>query len=226
MATATWKNPVNDEPKRENPKTTEQLLHEGEQGESGSLDELFLRHRERLRHMVRVRLDGRVRRRVDDSDVLQDVYLEASRRMDYYLSNRGVPFFVWLRSLAAERIIQLHRHHLGAEARDVRREVPLDRAAFPQATSAVLAANLLGTMTTASQEFARAELKLKLQEGLESLEPKDREVLSLRHFECLTNEEVAVELGLSKSAASKRYMRAGLKLKKILESMPGGLGAS
>lgn len=198
---------------------TEELLRCGERGDREALDELFSRHRARLRCMIRMRLDRRLQGRIDDSDVLQEVYLEAARRLDHYRLNPGVPFFVWIRSLAGQKLVDLHRRHLGNRIRDVRLEVPLDRPAFPAVTSAVLAAQLLGTATTPSEEVSQSEQELKLVEGLEKLDLKDREVLVLRHFECLTNSEAAHELGIPQSAASKRYTRAIRKLKKILKSI-------
>lgn len=201
---------------------TEEIVDRSRGGDREALEDLFSRHRERLRYMIRLRLDPRVRGRLDESDVLQDVYMEAARRLEHYLEDRGVPFFIWLRALAGERIIQLHRRHLGVLARDVRREVPLERPPLPVATSAVLAAQLLGNTTTPSEVVARAEIELKVREALESLDPSDREVLVARHFERLTNAETAYELGIKKSAASKRYVRAVLRLREALESMPGG----
>ncbi len=187
---------------------TEELVRRVGQQDSRALEELFSRHRERLRRMVSMRLDRRLRGRVDDSDVLQEVYLDACRRLDEYLAAPKVNFFVWLRGLAGQKLFDLHRHHLGTQARDPRREVAFGRSQMPDATSAVIAIELLGNIKTPSQEVIEAEMELRLQKALEGMDPQDREVLVLRHFECLTNAEIAHELGIKSSTASKRYMRA------------------
>lgn len=203
---------------------TEELVRRTGAGDFNALEELFSRHRERLRRMVRLRLDPRLSSRVDDSDVLQDVHLEAVRRLPAYLRDPQMPFFLWLRSITGQKLVDLHRHYFGAKSRDRRREVSLHRGPMPDATSAVVAAHLLGTMTTASRAIIKAELKLRVQEALNSMDPKDREVLVLRHFEHLSNVETARELDIEISAASKRYIRALRRLKNLLASMPGGLG--
>ena len=134
-----------------------------------------------------------------------------------------MPFFLWLRLVVGQRLVDEHRKHLGAAARDAGREISLYRGALPETTSAALAAQLLGRLTAPSQAAIRAERKIHLQEALNSLDPIDREVLALRHFEELSNGEAAAVLGLDKSAASKRYARALIRLKDVLASRPGGL---
>ena len=134
-----------------------------------------------------------------------------------------MPFFLWLRFLVGQRLAEQHRQHLGAQARDAGREVSLYRGAMPETTTAALAAQLLGRLTSPSQAAIRAERKIRLQEALNSMDPIDREVLALRHFEQLSNGETATVLGLDKSAASKRYARALIRLKEILAALPGGL---
>src|SRR5262249_2091860 len=152
-----------------------------------------------LRRMVVLRMDRRLQGRVDASDIIQDAYVEAIQRLPNYLDNPTMPFFVWLRFLVGQRLIDKHRRHLGAQARDVGREVPPFHGNIPEATSAVLAAQLLGRMTTPSQAAIRAEQQIQLQEALNSLNPVDREILALRHFEQLSNGEAAAVLGLDKS---------------------------
>ena len=127
-----------------------------------------------------------------------------------------MPLFLWMRFLVAQRLVDLHRHHLGAAMRDAGQEVSLYRGALPQATSISLAAQLLGRLTTASETAMRAETQVRVQEALNQMDPIDREVLALRHFEMLTNEETAQVLGLKKTAASNRYIRALKRLKTIL----------
>ncbi len=187
-----------------------------------ALTALFLRHRDRLRRMVRLRLDRRLLGRVDPSDVLQEAYLDISRRAEEYLANPAMPPFLWLRFLTAQRLLILHRRHLDVKGRDAGREISLHRGSIPQASSVSLAHHLLGRLTSASQAVIRAELQTRLQVILNGMDPIDREVLALRHFEELSNAETAEVLGLEKSAASNRYIRALKRLKDILASLPSG----
>jgi RNA polymerase sigma-70 factor (ECF subfamily) len=206
--------PMGDDPKL--------LLRRALAGDESALAALFDDHRERLRRMIRLRLDRRLSGRVDTSDVLQDAYLDVRRRIaEYARDPSAMPFHLWLRLVAGQRLTDVHRHHLGAQMRDAGQEVSLHRGPFPQADSVSLAAQLLGKLTSASQAAIRVEHKLIVQEALNSMELIDREVLALRHFEHLSNDETAQVLGLSKSAASNRYIRALKRLKDILSSIPG-----
>src|SRR5262249_49932541 len=152
---------------------------------------------------------------LDASDVLQDAYLDFSRRFPEYAANPTMPFFLWLRTLTSQRLIDLHRQHLGAKMRDAGLEVSLYRGALPQASSVSLANQLLGRLTSPSQAAIRVETQIQVQEALNTMDPMDREVLTLRHFETLSNEETAQVLGISKKAASKRYIRALERLQEI-----------
>jgi RNA polymerase sigma-70 factor (ECF subfamily) len=174
--------------------------------------------------MVALRMDRRLQGRVDPSDVIQEAHIEAMSRLTEYLADPSLPFFLWLRLLVGQRLAMLHRHHLGAQARDAGREVAIDHGRLPEATSAALAARLLGRLTRPSEAAIRAERKLRLQAALDALDPLDREILALRHFEQLSNAEAARALGLDKSAASKRYVRALGRLKDVLA--PGRNGSS
>lgn len=200
---------------------TAKLLRRAGQGDQQALGDLFARHRDRLRSMVQLRLDRRLQGRIDPSDVIQETYLEASGRFADFLRDQPMPFFLWLRFLTAQKLLVLHRRHLGARARDAGREISLHRGALPQASSVSLAAQLLGRYTTPSQAAVRAELQLRMQEALNGMDPIDREVLALRHFEELGNSEAAQVLEISEAAASNRYVRALKRLKKILTSTPG-----
>jgi RNA polymerase sigma-70 factor (ECF subfamily) len=205
----------------QNSSETDRLLG---QGDAAAWGHLLDRHRGRLRRMLALRLDHRLQGRIDPSDVIQETYLEATERKDEYFRQRTMPFYLWLRFLAGQRLLILHRRHLGAQVRDASREVTLVRGAMPEASSAALAAHLLGRECRPSEVAIRAEIKLRLQEALNEMEPLDREVLALRHFEQLTNGETARVLRINQAAASKRYVRALRKLKEILASRPGGLG--
>jgi RNA polymerase sigma-70 factor (ECF subfamily) len=197
------------------------LLRQAEAGDQQALAELFNRHRDRLKQMVRLRLDRRLQGRIDPSDVLQEAYLDLAKRLPEYSQKPAMPFFLWLRFLTGQKLIDLHRHHLGAKMRDAGQEVSLYRGALPQASSVSLAHQLLGRLTSASRTAIRAETKIRVQEALNGMEPLDREVLTLRHFEMLSNEETAQVLGISKSAASNRYIRALKRLKEIMTGLPG-----
>jgi RNA polymerase sigma-70 factor (ECF subfamily) len=204
---------------------TARLLEHARAGDRAALNEVFDRHRSRLRRMVELRLDRRLQARIDASDVIQEAYVDAVRRLDEYLSRPGYPLFLWLRLIVGERLLKLHRHHLGTRMRDAELELSIYRGALPAATSAALAAQLLGKHTSPTQAAVRAERMLRLQEALNSLDPMDREVLSLRHFEEMSLAETARSLEIGEAAAAKRYVRALRRLKAILASMPGGFGS-
>ncbi len=201
--------------------TTDDLLRRAKAGDAAALGLLFAHYRDRLRKMVRLRLDRRLARRLDASDVLQEAFLDVSRRFPEYAAAPAVPFYVWLRALTGQRLIDVHRQHLGAKMRDAGQEVSLYRGALPQASSASLAQQLLAGFTTPTQAAVRAEMQLQLQEALNSMDPIDREVVVLRHFEELSNIETAAVLGIEAAAASKRYLRAIRRLKAILAQIPG-----
>jgi RNA polymerase sigma-70 factor (ECF subfamily) len=201
--------------------TTDDLLRQARAGDETALGALFAVYRDRLRKMVRLRLDRRVFGRLDPSDVLQEAYLDVARRFPEYAAAPALPFYLWLRALTGQRLIDLHRQHLGAQMRDAGREVSLYRGALPQASSASLAQYMLAGLTSPTQAAVRAEMQIQLQEALNSMDPIDREVVVLRHFEELSNVETAHVLGIELSAASKRYLRAVRRLKAILDRVPG-----
>jgi RNA polymerase sigma-70 factor, ECF subfamily len=193
-------------------------------GDQQAWAELLDEHRPRLRRMVALRMDRRLQGRIDPSDVIQEAYVDATAGLAKYAERAEMPFFLWLRWLTGMRLNTLHRQHLGCKVRDAAREVPIDRGTLPQATSAALAARLLGRQTSASAAAIRLERKARLQAALDAMDPLDREVLVLRNFEELTNTEAARTLNLQESAASKRYIRALRRLKDVLRVMPGGTG--
>lgn len=207
-----------------NPPEIADLLARAVQGDGASLGLLLERDRERLRRMVATRLDRRLQGRVDPSDIIQEAQLEAAERLPEYAAEPTMPLFLWLRLITAQRLLMIHRRHLGAQVRSVRREVSLDKVLWPQATSANLAAQLLGRLTSPSEALVRAEFKERLRAALDAMEETDREVLVLRHFEQMTTSETAEELGISLEAAKKRHVRALRKLKKVLGAVPGEEG--
>jgi RNA polymerase sigma-70 factor (ECF subfamily) len=202
---------------------TVHLIERAQAGDRDAFNEIFARYRDRLRRMVDMRLDTRLQGRIDASDVIQDAYLEVAQRLGEYLRDPKLPLFLWLRLVVGERLLKLHRHHLGTQMRDPGREVSLYRGALPAASSMALAAQLLGKHTSPTQVAGRAERMLRLQDALNRLEPLDREILSLRHFDELNRKEAAQVLGIDEAAAAKRYLRALKRLKETLAELPGGL---
>src|SRR5438552_4054253 len=197
------------------------LLRRAVGGDEQAFGELFARYRDRLKRMVHLRLSRRLQGRIDDSDVIQESYLEIFKRLREYLQNPALPFYLWLRHLTGLKLAEVHRRHLGTQMRDVDREVTLHRGGLPQADSISLAAQLLGKLTTPSQAAIKAEMRLAVQDALNSMDPIDREVLALKHFEQLSTSEIAAVLGLSKAGAGSRYLRAIKRLREILSQTPG-----
>jgi RNA polymerase sigma-70 factor, ECF subfamily len=188
------------------------------QGDAGTWEALVSASRQRLRRMVAFRLDSRLKGRIDPSDVLQDVYLEAWKDLEAYVRLPAMPFFLWLWGIAGNTLRLLHRHHLGTQMRDPRREVSIGNRALLNSTTTAVVAGLIDNLTRASDVAIRLELKLRLNDALNAMDPLDREVLALRHFEQLSPIETAAALGIKEKAAAMRYMRALRRLKEILSS--------
>ncbi len=203
--------------------TDDELLQTARDGNEAALAVLVERHRGRLERMVALRMDRRLQGRVDPADVVQDAYLTVRRKFPQYSVAPRLPFFLWLRLEVGQKLVDLHRFHIDAHMRDAGQEVSLHRGALPQVTSLSLAEQLLGKLTSASHAAMRAELKLRVEQALNSMDPQDREVLVLRHFEELSNAEAAAVLGIKPSAACNRYVRALKRLKDVFEGMPGGI---
>ncbi len=190
-------------------------------GDDDALADLFSFYHDRLKRIVRFRLDHRLARRISDSDVIQELYLSASQRMKHYRNKPEMPFFVWLRLLLNQQLADLHRQHLQAEMRDARKEISLEHPSMTSHTSYAMAAHLVGRGTSPSQAFSRVEKIASLEQALNRMAPIDREVIALRHFEELTNHEVADVLKIDVQAASKRYIRAMKRMKEIISDVPG-----
>lgn len=178
------------------------------------LGRLLERHRRRLLKMVHLRMDPRLKARLGASDVLQDAYVEINDRVEDYLKDPRMPFFLWVRFITAQRMMALHRRHIGAKKRDVRRQVELG---MPAATTAALVDRLMAQGTTPTQALHREEMRVRVALGLDKMAVADREILVLRHFEELTNAEAAQELDIEPPAASKRYVRALRRLRQVLD---------
>ena len=200
----------------------EKLLERFEAGDVEALAQLFCRHRQRLWQIVHFRLDERLAGRVDEDDVLQEVYLDAANRLCHF-QDQGeglASAFLWLRLIVHQTLRDIHRRHLGTQRRDVSRERSIHAGYAAQDSSASIASGILGHLTSPSQAAMRAELSDQLAAILAEMDPIDREVLALRHFEELTNHEAAQVLQIQPKAASMRYVRALERLKRILEQMP------
>jgi RNA polymerase sigma-70 factor, ECF subfamily len=207
----------------ENSSDTNRMLQCVADGDRESWGALLTRHEAKLQRMVAFRLDQRLQGRIDPRDVIQEAFLEASKRRSEYLRQPALPFFLWLRGVVGNKLRELHRHHLATQMRDAGREVSLYRGTMPEASSAALADQLLGHATRPIEAAIRAEMKIRLQEALNVMDPIDREIVALRHFEQLTPAETAQVLGIKEKAAGMRYLRALKRLKDILTSLPGGL---
>lgn len=195
---------------------TQTLLANAKAGDAAAVNALLERHRESLRRLVRLRLDRRIAARVDASDVVQDVLLEANGRLADYLRNPAMPFHLWLRSMARDRIIDMHRRHRAADKRSVEKERPL-RGAFGDKSSVELASALKDPELTPAAAALRNELESRFLAALDELGEDDRDILLMRHFEGLGNGEAAEALGLSSAAAGMRHLRALRRLRTILE---------
>jgi len=199
------------------------LLERAALGDAEAWGALLTEHQERLRRMVLFRLDPRLQGRVDASDIVQEAYLEAAAHREDYFRHAALSLFLWLRGVVSNKLLEIHRHHLGTRMRDAARDVALKSRKAPGATSVALLDQLSGHHTGPGTAAARSEVKLRLRGVLDNMDATDREVLALRHFEQLSNAEAAAVLGIEERAAAKRYLRALKRLKDILADMPGGL---
>jgi RNA polymerase sigma-70 factor (ECF subfamily) len=198
----------------------ERLLREGD---VEALAALFALHRPRLRRSVQFRLDPRIHGRVDPDDVLQEAYLAAAQRLEHFLREPGLSPFLWLRLIVNQTLVDVYRRHLGAQMRDAGRELAIDGLRYTQSTSASLVIQLAGSLSSPSRVALKGEIRQTLEQSIENMDPIDREILALRHFEELSNAEVAEALGIQQKAASIRYVRAVRRLKDVLSRIPGFL---
>jgi RNA polymerase sigma-70 factor (ECF subfamily) len=201
-----------------NPPDTEELLQQARQGEPAAVDRLLDRHRGPLRRMIGLRLDPALVQRLDASDVVQDVLLEASRRLHDYLNQPVMPFHLWLRHIAQDHVIDAHRKHRLAQRRSLDREQPLRRLVPGDRSSLELAAEFFDHEPTPASAALRHELERRLETAVAELGDDDRDIILMRHFEQMSNQEVAAVLGLSEPAASMRYLRALRRLRTLLAS--------
>jgi RNA polymerase sigma-70 factor (ECF subfamily) len=201
---------------------TDRLLDDARRGAPGAIDKLLGEFRDPLRRVIDLRLDPAIARRVDASDIVQDVLIEANQRLIEYLKSPDMPFHLWLRHLAQDRIIDTHRRHRLAQRRSVDREQPIASPAWTDESSVALVAQLIDTERTPTSEAIRHELQRRLADAIAQLADDDRDIILMRHHEALSNQEVARSLGLTEAAASMRYLRALRRLRTVL--VPGGDG--
>jgi RNA polymerase sigma-70 factor (ECF subfamily) len=200
------------------------LLRRAERADQAAINQLLEQHREPVRRAIELRIDPALARRIDASDIVQDVLIEASRRLSDYLKHPAIPFHLWLRQIARDRLIDAHRRHQVAERRAVHRERPIEPGAFADQSSIQLAANLCDRELTPAAAAIRQELAARFQCALQRLDHEDREILIMRYFEQLSNQEVACELGLSEPAAGMRHLRALRRLRALLGETPSRAG--
>jgi len=198
-----------------NTNQTEELLAHARDGDDSAVNRLMDRHRNALERMVRMRLDQKIRRRIDASDVVQDVLVEANRRLQDYLANPAMPFHLWLRHIAQDRIIDAHRRHRGSAKRSVDREqAPV--VAGENHSTIQLIAELCDRELTPAAAATQQELARRVELAVSELNEQDGEIIVMRHYEQLSNQEVALALGLTEPAASMRYLRAIRRLRATL----------
>ncbi len=195
---------------------TVDLLNEVRLGKPEAVNALLDRHRDALRRMIDLRMDRAVSQRVDASDIVQDVLVEASRRLGQYLADGKMPFHLWLRHMAMDRIIDAHRRHRVARRRSVDREQSLAATGRADRSSIEMFDQLQDRQLTPAAAATQHELVRRFQAAVELLDEPDREVILMRHFEQLSNQEVAQSLDLSGAAASMRYLRAMRRLRELL----------
>jgi len=205
------------------PLTADALLARAAGGDAEAWGALLMAHQERLWRMVAFRLDRRLRGRVDAIDVVQDAFVQASAHRSEYFRAPGAPLFLWLRTIVGNKLVETHRHHLRTRMRDAKRDEPLEAPRWRDDTSAALCSQLTAGLTRPSVAAVRGEVRTRLAAAIDAMDPVDREILALRHFEQLTSAEAAQVLGIQEYAAAKRHLRALRRLREMLADMPGGL---
>jgi RNA polymerase sigma-70 factor (ECF subfamily) len=194
---------------------TDQLLDRANHGDGTARQQLLTRHRQRLRKMIALRLDRRLAARVDPSDVVQEALAEADRKLADYLRDRPLPFYPWLRQIAAERLAKLHHRHLHAGKRNARREEP-GVLNLPDESALQLAGRLISPESSPSKQLLRRELRQRVQDALARLAERDRDVLVLRYLEQLSTKQTAEVLGITDGAVKTRHLRALERLRALL----------
>lgn len=196
---------------------TQELLLGAKAGDAEAINRLLERHRDAVRRLVQMRLDTRVQRRVDVSDVVQDVFVEANRRLaDYVAAGQPMAFHLWLRQIAKDRIIDAHRRHRASAKRSVDREQAMNVPADMDRSSMELVAQIVDRELTPAAAATQHEMAQRVEAAIAQLPDQDAEIIVMRHYEHLTNQEIALALELTEPAASMRYLRAVRRLREIL----------
>lgn len=201
---------------------TQQILADVRQGDADAVNRLLDRHRESIRRMIQMRLDNKIQRRIDVSDVVQDVLVEANRRLQTYLENPQMSFHLWLRQIAKDRIIDAHRRHRGSAKRSVDREMPLAVQAADDHSTMQLLDQLRDPELTPAAAATQQEMARAVERSIAALGDQDAEIIIMRHYEQLSNQEIAQALGLTEPAASMRYLRAVRRLREMLSKGTAG----
>jgi RNA polymerase sigma-70 factor (ECF subfamily) len=197
---------------------TADLLKNVREGDSQAVERLLARHRESLHRMIQLRMDQRIKRRVDVSDVVQDVLIEANRRLHDYLANPVMAFHLWIRQIAKDRLIDAHRRHRVSAKRSIDREQPMVLQGAVDQSSLEIAGQLCDPQMTPAAAATQRELALHVEAAITRLGDSDRDIILMRHYEQLSNGEIATALGLTEPAASMRYLRAIRRLRELLDA--------
>ncbi len=201
--------------------STDRLLNRAAAGDEAAVNELFARHRNRLRQMVSVRMDQRLAGRLDPSDVVQEAMAEASKRLPEYLKHRPIPFFPWLRQIAWNRLVDLYRFHIKGAKRAVGREASF-AAALSDESVVALGKRLVASGTTPSRNVLRKELRERVRAALAQLAEHYREVLVMRHLEQLSIKEIAAIAGITEGTVKSRLFRGMDQLHHLLDDQSFG----
>lgn len=203
---------------------TVELLNDVRGGDSQAVERLLARHRESLHRMIQLRMDQRIKRRVDVSDVVQDVLIEANRRLQDYLKNPAMAFHLWIRQIAKDRLIDAHRRHRVSAKRSIDREQPMVARGAVDQSSIDFAAQIRDPQITPAAAAAQRELAVHVEGAIARLGEADRDIVLMRHYEQLSNGEIAAALGLTEPAASMRYLRAIRRLRELLDQDTASAG--
>jgi RNA polymerase sigma-70 factor (ECF subfamily) len=200
---------------------TRRLVVRAIDGEEAARDELLACYRPQLRRMVAVRMDTRLKARIDPSDVVQIVLAEAAQKMVSF-HNTPEQFYPWLRQLAWDELARLHRDHIQTKKRSVAREEDQWRNHIADDSVLQLAEHLATKQLGPGSRLVQKELRDRVQTALAQLAPPDREVLVLRFLEQLNIEDTAAALGISESAVKSRQFRAVDRLGNLLSDLRWG----
>ncbi|MBF0121327.1 MAG: sigma-70 family RNA polymerase sigma factor [Desulfobacterales bacterium] len=199
----------------------EKLEKQLRQGDENALAKLFSIYHQRLWRIANFRMNNNLNKRLDPEDILQESYLEALKRIHYFTEDAFQSSFLWLRLIVHQTSIDIHRRHFGAQARDMRKEVAIEELRSPMSTTTSIAIQLVTSMTSPSQAASKHELMAHIETALSQMNSMDQEIIALRHFEELSNTEVASVLGIEQKTASIRYIRALRRLKSVLSNISG-----